>query len=129
MSARFLGWLCIVGMVVSGALGMLNVMSLRFQSEAVGRNIHKLEASIAETKKELEGSRRARDLALDTLQLQMRVGDTLKPPIPDQVVWVRYFQTAPVTSPLFKKVTPSPRSTAREMALLSTKAPGGSPAR
>ena len=57
---------------------------------------------------------------LDTLQ--QRIGDALKPPVPEQVVWVRYFPAVASPPPM---LSASPRMTAREIASLSWGGQGG----
>jgi DNA-binding CsgD family transcriptional regulator len=97
-------------------------MRLRVEADAIGSRIQRLERDIALSKKELESVRRARDLYLNTLELQQRIGDSLKPPVPEQVVWVRYFPAVASPTPL---LSASPRMTAREIASLSWGGQGG----
>jgi hypothetical protein len=97
-------------------------MRLRVEADTIGSRIQRIERDIAFSKKELETVRRQRDQAVDTLQLQQRIGDALKPPIPEQVVWVRYFPAVPSPTPL---LSASPRMTAREIAFLSSGGQGG----
>jgi hypothetical protein len=122
MSHRFFTWVCVFAAVGTFAVGTINIMRLRVEAETIGSRIQRLERDIALSKKELETVRRQRDAYVDTLMLQQRVGDALKPPVPEQVVWVRYFQSVPSPTPLFSA---SPRMTAREIASLSWGGQGG----
>ena len=126
MSPRFLTWVCVVGAVATFAVGNINIMRLRVEADTIGSRIQRIERDIALSKKELETVRRQRDQAIDTLQLQQRIGDALKPPVPEQVVWVRYLPSASSTAPLFSA---SPRMTAREIAFLGAGGQGGPAAR
>jgi hypothetical protein len=126
MSPRFLTWVCGIGAVGAFALGTINIMRLRVEADAIGSRIQRLERDIAFSKKELDGVRRQRDQAIDTLQLQQRIGDALKPPAPEQVVWVRFHPSAASSAPL---LSASPRMTAREIAFLETGGRGGPAAR
>ena len=126
MSPRFLTWVCVVGAVATFAVGNINIMRLRVEADTIGSRIQRIERDIALSKKELETVRRQRDQAIDTLQLQQRIGDALKPPVPEQVVWVRYLPSAASTAPLFSA---SPRMTAREIAFLGAGGQGGPAAR
>ena len=126
MSPRFLTSVCVVGAVATFAVGNINIMRLRVEADTIGSRIQRIERDIALSKKELETVRRQRDQAIDTLQLQQRIGDALKPPVPEQVVWVRYLPSAASTAPLFSA---SPRMTAREIAFLGAGGQGGSAAR
>jgi hypothetical protein len=126
MSPRFLTSVCVVGAVATFAVGNINIMRLRVEADTIGSRIQRIERDIALSKKELETVRRQRDQAIDTLQLQQRIGDALKPPVPEQVVWVRYLPSAASTAPLFSA---SPRMTAREIAFLGAGGQGGPAAR
>lgn len=126
MSPRFLTSVCVVGAVATFAAGNINIMRLRVEADTIGSRIQRIERDIALSKKELETVRRQRDQAIDTLQLQQRIGDALKPPVPEQVVWVRYLPSAASTAPLFSA---SPRMTAREIAFLGAGGQGGPAAR
>lgn len=126
MSPRFLTWVCGIGTVGAFALGTINIMRLRVEADAIGSRIQRLERDIAFSKKELDGVRRQRDQAIDTLQLQQRIGDALRPPAPEQVVWVRFHPSAASPAPL---LSASPRMTAREIAFLETGGRGGPAAR
>ena len=85
-------------------------------------SIQRMERDISLSKKELERLRRTRDELLNTLELQQRIGDALKPPVPEQVVWVRYFPAVASPPPM---LSASPRMTAREIASLSWGGQGG----
>ena len=123
MTPRFLiAWVFVFGTVAAAAVGTINIMRLRVEADAIGSRIQRLERDIALSKKELESVRRARDLYLNTLELQQRIGDSLKPPVPEQVVWVRYFPAVASPTPL---LSASPRMTAREIASLSWGGQGG----
>lgn len=126
MSPRFFTWVFVFAAVGACAVGTINLMRLRVEADAVGSRIQRIERDIALSKKELETLRRQRDQAINTLELQQRIGDALKPPVPEQVVWVRYFHTVPSPTPL---LSASPRMTAREIASLSWGGQGGSRAR
>ena len=122
MSPRFFTWVCVIASVATFAVGTINIMRLRVEADTIGSRIQRIERDIALSKKELETVRRQRDQAIDTLQLQQRIGDALKPPIPEQVVWVRYFHAVPSPAPF---LSASPRMTAREIAFLSSGGQGG----
>ncbi|MEY4133469.1 MAG: hypothetical protein ACR2KA_10285 [Opitutales bacterium] len=122
MSPRFFTWVFVFAAVGACAVGTINIMRLRVEADAIGSRIQRLERDIALSKKELESVRRARDLYLNTLELQQRIGDSLKPPVPEQVVWVRYFPAVASPTPL---LSASPRMTAREIASLSWGGQGG----
>jgi hypothetical protein len=127
MSSRvFLAWFFAVAAVAAFFAGSISIMRLRVEADAIGSRIQRIERDIALSKKELESVRRQRDQAVDTLQLQQRVGDSLKPPVPEQVVWVRYFPAVASPTPL---LSASPRMTARETAFLSAGGQGGARAR
>ena len=122
----FLAWFFVFGAVAAAAVGTINIMRLRVEGESIGSRIQRIERDIALSKKELDTVRRQRDQAIDTLQLQQRIGDALKPPVPEQVVWVRYFPAVTSPTPL---LSASPRMTAREIAFLSAGGQGGPRAR
>lgn len=126
MSPRFFTWVFVVAAVTAVFVGTINIMRLRVEADSIGGRIQRLERDIALSKKELDSARRARDQALNTLELQQRIGDALKPPVPEQVVWVRYFPAVASPTPL---LSASPRMTAREIASLSWGGQGGSRAR
>lgn len=122
MSPRFFTWVFVFAAVGALAVGTINIMRLRVEADTIGSRIQRLERDIALSKKELESARRARDQALNTLELQQRIGDALKPPVPEQVVWVRYFPAVASPTPM---LSASPRMTAREIASLSWGGQGG----
>ena len=122
MSPRFFIWVFVLSSVAAFAVGTINIMRLRVEADTIGSRIQRIERDIALSKKELETVRRQQVQALDTLQLQQRIGDALKPPVPEQVVWVRYFHAVPSPTPL---LSASPRMTAREIAFLSSGGQGG----
>ena len=122
MSPRFFTWVFVFAAVGAFAVGTINIMRLRVEADTIGSRIQRLERDIALSKKELESARRARDQALNTLELQQRIGDALKPPVPEQVVWVRYFPAVASPTPM---LSASPRMTAREIASLSWGGQGG----
>ena len=126
MSTRFFTWLFALAAVAAFAVGTINIMRLRVEADTIDSRIQRIERDISLSKKELDAVRRQRDQALDTLQLQQRIGDALRPPVPEQVVWVRYFPAVPSPTPL---LSASPRMTAREIAFLSSGGQGGPRAR
>jgi hypothetical protein len=126
MSPRFFTWVFVFAAVGAAAVGTINIMRLRVEADTIGSRIQRLERDIVLSKKELETVRRQRDIAVDTVLLQQRIGDALKPPVPEQVVWVRYFHAVPSPTPL---LSASPRMTAREIASLNWGEQGGPRAR
>ena len=122
MNPRVFTWVFVFAAVGAFAVGTINIMRLRVEADTIGSRIQRLERDIALSKKELESARRARDQALNTLELQQRIGDALKPPVPEQVVWVRYFPAVASPTPM---LSASPRMTAREIASLSWGGQGG----
>jgi hypothetical protein len=126
MSPRIFTWVFVFASVGAFALGTINIMRLRVEADAIGSRIQRIERDISLSKKELEAVRRQRDQFLNTLELQQRIGDTMKPPLPEQVVWVRYFPAVSSPTPM---LTASPRMTAREIASLSWGGQGGSRSR
>ena len=122
MSPRFFTWAFVFAAAAAAAVGTISIMRLRVEGETIGSRIQRIERDIALSKRELETVRRQRDQAVDTLQLQQRIGDALKPPAPEQVVWVRYFPAVTSPTPL---LSASPRMTAREIAFLSAGGQGG----
>ena len=122
MSPRIFTWVFVFASVGAFALGTINIMRLRVEADAIGSRIQRIERDISLSKKELEAVRRQRDPFLNTLELQQRIGDTMKPPLPEQVVWVRYFPAVSSPTPM---LTASPRMTAREIASLSWGGQGG----
>ena len=127
MTPRFLlAWVFVFASVAAFAVGTINIMRLRVEADTIGSRIQRIERDIALSKKELETVRRQQVQAVDTVLLQQRIGDTLKPPVPEQVVWVRYFPAVTSPTPL---LSASPRMTAREIAFLSAGGQGGPRAR
>jgi hypothetical protein len=126
MSPRFFTWVFVFAAVGAFAVGTINIMRLRVEADTIGSRIQRIERDISLSKKELEAVRRVRDQSIDTLQLQQRIGDALKPPIPEQVVWVRYFPAVASPTPM---LSASPRMTAREIASLPWAGQGGSRSR
>ena len=122
MSPRIFTWVFVFASVGAFALGTINIMRLRVEADTIGSRIQRIERDISLSKKELEAVRRQRDQFLNTLELQQRIGDTMKPPLPEQVVWVRYFPAVSSPTPM---LTASPRMTAREIASLSWGGQGG----
>ncbi len=122
MSPRIFTWVFVFAAVGAFALGTINIMRLRVEADTIGSRIQRMERDISLSKKELERLRRTRDELLNTLELQQRIGDALKPPVPEQVVWVRYFPAVASPTPM---LSASPRMTAREIASLSWGGQGG----
>ncbi len=122
MSPRIFTWICVFAAVGTFAVGTINIMRLRVEADTIGSRIQRIERDISYSKKELETLRRTRDELLNTLDLQQRIGDALKPPVPEQVVWVRYFPAVASPPPM---LSASPRMTAREIASLSWGGQGG----
>jgi hypothetical protein len=112
--------------VAAFAVGTINIMRQRVEADTIGSRILRLETSIARSKKELESARRQFEVGNDILYLQQRIGDALKPPVPEQVVWIRFTPSAVSPVPLFSA---SPRMTAREIAFLGSGGQGGPAAR
>ena len=126
MSPRLLTWACLLATVAAFAVGTINIMRLRVEADTIGSRIQRLERDIALSKKELDSTRRQSQIALDTVLLQQRIGDALKPPVPEQVVWIRFTPSAASPVSLFSA---SPRMTAREIAFLGSGGQGGPGAR
>ena len=126
MSPRFLTWACVLATVAAFAVGTINIMRQRVEADTIGSRILRLETSIARSKKELESARRQFEVGNDILYLQQRIGDALKPPVPEQVVWIRFTPSAASPVSLFSA---SPRMTAREIAFLGSGGQGGPGAR
>ncbi|MEI6794076.1 MAG: hypothetical protein WCL05_02420 [Verrucomicrobiota bacterium] len=122
MSPRHFTWVFVFAAVGAFAVGTINIMRLRVEANTIGDRIQRIERDIAYSKKELETARRARDFVLNTVDLQQRIGDSLKTPVPEQVVWVRYFPAVASPTPM---LSASPRMTAREIASLSWGGQGG----
>jgi hypothetical protein len=126
MSPRVVTWACLLATVAAFAVGTINIMRLRVEADTIGSRIQRLERDIALSKKELDSTRRQSQIALDTVLLQQRIGDALKPPVPEQVVWIRFTPSAASPVSLFSA---SPRMTAREIAFLGSGGQGGPGAR
>jgi hypothetical protein len=126
MSPRFLTWACLLATVATFAVGTINIMRQRVEADTIGSRILRLETSIAFSKKELVIARRQFEQGHDILYLQQRIGDALKPPVPEQVVWIRINPSAASPVSLFSA---SPRMTAREIAFLGSGGQGGPAAR
>ena len=122
MSPRFFTWFFVFASVGAFAVGTINIMRLRVEADTIGSRIQRIERDISLSKKELETLRRSRDQLINTLELQQRIGDALKPPVPEQVVWVRYFPAVASPTPM---LSAGPRMTAREIASLSWGGQGG----
>ena len=122
MSPRIFTWVFVFAAVGAFALGTINIMRLRVEADTIGSRIQRMERDISLSKKELERLRRTRDELLNTVDRQQRIGDALKPPVPEQVVWVRYFPAVASPPPM---LSASPRMTAREIASLSWGGQGG----
>ena len=122
MSPRFFTWVFLCAAVAAFAVGTINIMRLRVEADTIGSRIQRIERDISFSKKELETLRLQRAMLIDTVLLQQRIGDTLKPPVPEQVVWVRYFPAVASPTPM---LSASPRMTAREIASLSWGGQGG----
>ena len=126
MTPRFLTWACVLATVAAFAVGTINIMRQRVEADTIGSRILRLETSIAVSKKEYEIARRQLHQVVDILYLQQRIGDALKPPVPEQVVWIRIHPSAASPVSLFSA---SPRMTAREIAFLGSGGQGGPGAR
>jgi hypothetical protein len=123
-----MAWVFLGGAIGAYALGTISIMKLRMEADVIGSRIVRLERSITDTKKDLDTLKRQRDQSLDTLQLQSRIGDALKPPTPEQVVWISRAVLTPVTvAPLSSNT--SPRLTPREIAFRPLTGQGGGTAR
>ena len=116
MIPRFFTWACVIASVGTFAVGTINIMGLRVEADSIGSRIQRIVRDIGMSTKELETVRRQQEILIGTLPLQQRIGDALKPPAPDQVVWVRF---SPATSSPPPMLSASPRMTAREIASLS----------
>lgn len=80
MSPRIFTWVFVFAAVGAFALGTINIMRLRVEADAIGSRIQRIERDISLSKKELEAVRRQRDQFINTLELQQRIGDAMKPP-------------------------------------------------
>lgn len=128
MSPRrfFIGCL-VAAILATAALGSIHIMKLRLSCDDVGGRIQRLERNIAESKKELDTLKRARDQTQDSLQLIQRTGDDLKPPVPEQVAWLRLSPAVTAAVPL--QNTASPRVTALKIAFRPPAEQGGNASR
>ena len=126
MSPRFFTWVFVFASVGAFAVGTINIMRLRVEADTIGSRIQRIERDISLSKKELETLRVQRAQLINTVELQLRIGDSMKPPVPEQVVWVRYFPAVASPTPM---LSASPRMTAREIASLSWGGQGGSRSR
>jgi hypothetical protein len=126
MTPRLLTWACVLATVAAFAVGTINIMRLRVEADTIGSRIQRLERDTSLSKKEFESARRHREQAVDILYLQQRIGDALKPPVPEQIVWIRFSPSAASPAVLFSA---SPRVTARETAFLGSGGQGGPGAR
>ena len=122
MTPRLLTWACVLATVAAFAVGTINIMRLRVEADTISSRIQRLERDTSLSKKEFESARRHREQAVDILYLQQRIGDALKPPVPEQVVWIRFSPSAASPAVLFSA---SPRMTAREPAFLGSGGLGG----
>ena len=122
MSPRFFTWVFVFASVGAFAVGTINIMRLRVEADTIGSRIQRIERDISLSKKELETLRVQRAQLINTVELQLRIGDSMKPPVPEQVVWVRYFPAVASPPPM---LSASPRMTAREIASLSWGGQGG----
>ena len=122
MSPRFFTWVFVFAAVGAFAVGTINIMRLRVEADTIGSRIQRIERDISLSKKELESLRVQRAQLNNTVELQLRIGDSMKPPVPEQVVWVRYFPAVASPTPM---LSASPRMTAREIASLSWGGQGG----
>jgi hypothetical protein len=120
---RFLTCCFVIAAIAVGAVGVINIMKLRMEADVIGQRIQRIERAMAESKKELDTLKRQRDQSVDTVQLQARVGDSLKPPVPEQVVWIRVFSAPPPAAS--SSFIASPRMSAREIAFRPPTGQGG----
>ncbi|MGA0134349.1 MAG: hypothetical protein ACO3ND_08340 [Opitutales bacterium] len=104
--------------------GMISIMRLRISADEVGGRIVRLERASGEASKELERLRRSRDQTMDTIQLQERVGETFRRPLPEQVFWIPRSLAFPPPAGGPASVQ-SPRLTAREVAFRPLTGQGG----
>ena len=122
MSPRFFTWVFVFASVGAFAVGTINIMRLHVEADTIGSRIQRIERDISLSKKELETLRVQRAQLINTVELQLRIGDSMKPPVPEQVVWVRYFPAVASPTPM---LSASPRMTAREIASLTWGGQGG----
>ena len=120
---RFFTYTFVIAAIAIAAVGVINIMKLRMEADVIGQRIQRIERAMTESKKELDTLKRQRDQSVDTVQLQARVGDTLKPPLPEQVIWIKVFPSAaPAAASSF---IASPRMSAREIAFRPPTGQGG----
>jgi len=100
--------------------GIVSVMKVRLQVDEVGQHIRRLERATEERRKELGAIDREKSKAQDALRLERRVGDDLRPPEPDQVIWVRASLVRPAIAPV-----QNPRVAALDNALRDLAGQGG----
>ncbi|MFM7209560.1 MAG: hypothetical protein ACKOY8_07050 [Verrucomicrobiota bacterium] len=125
---RALSWMTGAAILIVFFIGMISVMRLRIAADEVGGRIVRLERSSGDLTKELERLRRVRAEHWDTIQLQDRVGESFRPPPPDQVVWIpRIFVPPPPAAGAANQQ--GPRMTAREVAFRPMTGQGGTPLR
>lgn len=118
-------FLAFLGVAVAGVISMMQV---RLRADKVGQGIREIERKIASERKELDHLERERARAQDVLQLTRRVGDDLRPPEPNQVVWIRPpLSTLPRTGTAQNPL--SPRMAALNSAAGQTSGLGGATAR
>ena len=124
---RFLIGTMLAACFAVAAVGAIHIMKLRLRSDDVGARIQRLERSITESKKELDALKRALDQTQDSLQLKQFAGEDLKPPVPEQVTFIRL--TPMVTAVVPLNNTASPRVTALNIAFRPPAGQGGNGAR
>ena len=100
--------------------GIVSVMKVRLQVDEVGQHIRRLERATEERRKELGAIDREKSKAQDALRLERRVGDDLRPPEPEQVIWVRASLVRPAIAPV-----QNPRVAALDNALRDLAGQGG----
>lgn len=126
--ARTLALFIFLAFIGVSVAGVISIMQVRLRVDKVGQGIRELERKIASERKELDHLERERARAQDVLQLTRRVGDDLRPPEPNQVVWIRpplsvMHRTGSAQTPL------SPRMAALNSAAAQATTPRGATAR
>lgn len=126
--ARTLALFIFLAFIGVSVAGVISIMQVRLRVDKVGQGIRELERKIASERKELDHLERERARAQDVLQLTRRVGDDLRPPHPNQVVWIRpplsvMHRTGSAQTPL------SPRMAALNSAAAQATTPRGATAR
>lgn len=126
--ARTLALFIFLAFIGVSVAGVISIMQVRLRVDKVGQGIRELERKIASERKELDHLERERARAQDVLQLTRRVGDDLRPPDPNQVVWIRpplsvMHRTGSAQTPL------SPRMAALNSAAAQATTPRGATAR